>query len=512
MTSTANETERTYEAQPGRAMPRLDRLPRVAATAGPQTQELQADYYDTDDLRLIRNGITLRRRHGGSDPGWHLKLPLGGDTRREIRRPLGRGGRTVPDELARLVRAYTRGAELRLVARINTRRQVLTLVDAAGDSLAEVAADDISAETLGAETALSHWNEVEVELTGGDRGLLRDADAWMRHEGLHPSPRTAKLERALAGQLAQQDQRAAANGHRDPAPAGSAGAVVLDYLRQQAARLKGFDPLVRADEPDSVHQMRVTTRRLRSTLQSFGQVIPRSQTTELIAGLKWLGTVLGDARDAEVLASRLDRTLRATPPELVLGPVIARVQGHFAPVQAGAREAVLAALDSARYFALLDALDELVATPPLTAAAAQPAGRVLPGEARHAYRRTARRMRRAQHTRPGHDRDVAYHEARKAAKRARYSGEAISPAIGKRASRFTKQMKQVQTVLGDHQDAIVARGVDRDLGISAYLAGENAFSYGLLYEREDELAERLKKKANAVWAGQARPHFRRWAS
>jgi CHAD domain-containing protein len=398
------------------------------------------------------------------------------------------------------------------VARINTRRQVLTLVDAAGDSLAEVAADDISAETMGAETALSQWNEVEVELTGGDRGLLRDADAWLRHEGLRPSPRTAKLERALAGQLAQQDQRAPANGHRDPAPAGSAGAVVVDYLRQQAARLKGLDPLVRANEPDSVHQMRVTTRRLRSTLQSFGQVIPRSQTTELIAGLKWLGTVLGDARDAEVLASRLDRNLRATPPEQVLGPVIARVQGHFAPVQAAAREAVLAALDSARYFALLDALDELVAAPPLTAAAAQPAGRVLPGEARHAYRRTARRMRRAQHTHPGHDRDVAYHEARKAAKRARYCGEAISPAIGKRASRFSQQMKHVQTVLGDHQDAIVARGVDRDLGISAHLAGENAFSYGLLYEREEERAERLKQKANAVWADQARPHFRRWAS
>lgn len=510
MTSTANETERKYEAQPGRAMPRLDRLPRVAATAGPQTQELQADYYDTDDLRLIRNGITLRRRRGGSDPGWHLKLPLGGDTRREIRRPLGRGGRTVPDELARLVRAYTRGAELRLVARINTRRQVLTLVDAAGDSLAEVAADDVSAETLGAETALSQWNEVEVELTGGDRGLLRDADVWLRHEGLHPSPRTAKLERALAGQLAQQDQRTPANGHRDPAPAGSAGAVVLDYLRQQAARLKGFDPLVRADEPDSVHQMRVTTRRLRSTLQSFGQVIPRTQTTELIAGLKWLGTVLGDARDAEVLASRLDRNLRATPPELVLGPVIARVQGHFAPVLAGAREAVLAALDSARYFALLDELDELVATPPLTAVAAQPAGRVLPGEARQAYRRTARRMRRAQHTRPGHDRDVAYHEARKAAKRARYSGEAISPAIGKRASRFTQQMKQVQTVLGDHQDAIVARGVDRDLGISAYLAGENAFSFGLLHERAHRQAIACEDQAQQAWRRARRKKSRGW--
>ena len=511
MSSTVNETERKYEAQPGRMLPRLDSLPQVAATSGPQEQVLEAEYYDTGDLRLIRNGITLRRRRGGSDAGWHLKLPLGGDTRREIRRPLGRGGRTVPAELARLVRGYTRGAELRPVARINTRRQVFTLVDAAGGSLAELAADDVSAQTLGDETAISQWSEVELELTGGDSKLLKDADARLRREGLQLARNRAKLERALSGQLDEAGQQAAANGQR-PVPAGSAGAAVLAYLAQQVARLKTLDPMVRADEPDAVHQMRVTARRLRSTLQSFGQLIPRAQTTQLVDDLKWLGIVLGTARDAEVLAGRLDRSVRETPPELVLGPVQAHLTEHFAPLQAGAREAVLAELDSARYFALLDALDELIAAPPLTAAASSPARSVLPAEVRLAYRRTARRMRQARHTPPGRDRDVAYHEARKAAKRARYAGEAVSPALGKPARRFTAQMKQVQTLLGDHQDAIVARGVDRDLAISAHLAGENAFSYGLLYERETELAERLKQQANQVWADRARPHFRRWAS
>ncbi|MGP7999000.1 MAG: CHAD domain-containing protein [Streptosporangiaceae bacterium] len=510
-TTSANETERKYEAQPGRPMPRLDSLPQVAAASAPHEEVLEAEYYDTDDLRLIRSGSTLRRRRGGSDAGWHLKLPLGGDTRREIRRPLGRGGRTVPAELARLVRVYTRGAALRPVARINTRRHVLTLVDAAGDSLAEIAADDVSAQTLGQETTISQWGEVEVELTGGRPGLLDDADAWLRREGLRPSSRTAKLERALADQLAEADRRTARNGQRQ-APDGSAGAVVLAFLDQQVARLKALDPMVRMDEPDSVHQMRVTARRLRSTLQSFGQVIPRSRTSQLTAELKWLGIVLGAARDAEVLATRLERDIRETPPELVLGPVMARVQGHFAPVRAAARKAALAALDSERYFALLDALDDLISAPPVTAAAAQPASSVLPAEARHTYRRTANRIRRAQRTRPGPDRDVAYHEARKAAKRARYAGEAVSPAIGQPARRFTRQMKHVQTVLGDHQDAVVTRGVDRELGIGAHLAGENAFSYGLLYERESERAERLKKQANRTWRHRARPHFRRWAS
>jgi CHAD domain-containing protein len=527
MTTTVNETEIKYDAPPGTTVPRLGELPSVAGASGPQEQLLEAEYYDTDDMRLIRRGVTLRRRRGGSDPGWHLKLPAGGQTRQEIRMPLGRG-RQVPARLAGLVRGYTRGEALRPVARISTRRQVLTLLDGSGASLAEIAADDVSAQTLGEETVISQWAEVEVELTGGSPRLLRAADAQLRKDGLRPSPRSAKLERALSwpgqdspGPGGPADDGPALNGGRPAAhgPGGrqqatwpaSAGDVVLGYLNQQAERLGSLDPLVRGDEPDSVHQMRVTTRRLRSTLQSFGQVIPRSGTEEILAGLKWLGGVLGEARDAEVLASRLMQNLRTLPAELVLGPAQARVQGHFAPIQAAARKNVLTALDSTRYFALRDALDELLADPPLSADAAQPAGRVLPAAARRTYRRTKRRIRQAGHAPAGHPQEGAYHEARKAAKRARYAGEAVSPAFGKQARRFTKQMKKIQTVLGDHQDAVVARGVDRELGISANLAGENAFTFGLLYDQEDQRAARLRAQARRTWERTPPPHFRHWA-
>ena len=512
MSTTVYETEMKYEAPPGTTVPQLDRLPSVAGTAGPDEQLLEAEYYDTGDLRLIRNGITLRRRRGGSDPGWHLKLPAGVSTRREIQLPLGRG-RQVPARLAGLVRGYTRGAALRPVARISTRRQVLTLIDHAGTSLAEIAADDVSAQTMGEETVISQWAEVEVELTGGGPRLLKAADAQLRRDGLHPSARTAKLERAL-GWSAPEGPRPAANGRggRHQARPASAGDVVLAYLREHAARLTSLDPLVRADEPDAVHQMRVTTRRLRSTLQSFGGIIPRAGTEGMLAELKWLGGVLGEARDAEVLASRLAHNLRTIPPELVLGPAEARVQGHFAPIQAAARKNVLAALDSARYFALRDALDGLLADPPLSAEADRPAGRVLPATARRTYRRTRRRIRQAGDTPAGGPQEAAYHEARKAAKRARYAGEAISPALGKDARRFTKQMKKIQTVLGDHQDAVVARGVDRELGIGAHLAGENAFTFGLLYEREDQRAARLRAEAQRTWKRAPQPRFSRWSS
>jgi CHAD domain-containing protein len=492
-----NETETKYDAPADAALPDLEQLPQVATVRGPEVQRLEAEYYDTDDLRLILAGITLRRRSGGDDPGWHLKLPAGADTRREIRRPLGGEARRIPGELADLVRVHTRGAPLRPVARMTTIRRQLILLDQAGESLAEVAADDVSAQTLGRTATLSRWQEVEVELTGGDRSLLKTADKLLRGDGLSPAGRAAKLERALDGWLPKAPDRL------QPTASSAAGEVVLAYLRTHTEKLKALDPMVRQDEPDAVHQMRVAARRLRSTLRSFRQILAPDGTRELAAGLQWLGRVLGAARDGEVLADHLQTGLRRVPVELRLGPVQARIQGHFASVRAAARTEVLAALDSERYFSLLDDLDGLLAAPPFSARAGKPATSVLPAVPLRARRQADRRMRRAWPAVPGRSRNEALHQARKSARRARYASEALVPAMGGKAREFTRQMKRVQSVLGDHQDSVIARKVTRELGIAAHLAGENAFTYGLLYEQDARDAERLQAKARRVWKKQA---------
>lgn len=290
----------------------------------------------------------------------------------------------------------------------------------------------------------------------------------------------------------------------------SAGNVVTGYLGKHIGTLKTLDPMVRSGEPDAVHQMRVAARRLRSTLQSFGKPVFASDTTAVTAELKWLGTVLGAARDAEVLGAHIRSSLEQLPPELVVGPVMARVQGHFAAAGAAARSAAQAALDSERYLALLDQLDALVSAPQPTTATAGPAGDVLRAPVRRAYRRTDRRMRAALRTPPGRPRELALHEARKAAKRARYAAEAVAPAAGSQAGRFARQMKKLQTVLGDHQDSVIARQVERELGMSAHLAGENAFSYGLIYERDAVAGERLAQEAAGVWRRASRKRYRRW--
>jgi CHAD domain-containing protein len=495
MTTGNQEIERKFEAAPGFVLPRLDGLPQVADVSGGEAQTLTAQYYDTSDLRLIRAGITLRRREGGADEGWHLKLPgpSGQYSRRELRAPLGEPGDPAPGELARLVRGHTRDAALRPVARVETRRRLTTLRDPAGKSLAEVAEDEVSARSLGSSTTLSRWNEVEVELTGGEPRLLRAVDKRLSDAGLRPAAHAAKLERALASAL-PRTPGGDRLGRESPS-----GEVVMAYLGEQAARLKALDTAVRRDEPDAVHRLRVTARRLRSTLQSFPMIFSSSAAEHLKAELKWLGRVLGDARDAEVLSEYFRAGLARTPGELVLGPAAARITVYFAPHQAGAARAVVQVLDSPRYFAMLDELDRLLAEPPGTPAARESAREILPGAVARAYRRTRRRMRRARRAPAGRRRDLALHEARKAAKRARYAAEAVAPVFGKRARRFAKRMTAIQSVLGDHQDAVTARGVARDIGVQAHLAGENAFTFGLLYERAYRDALGMQPGAWHAW-------------
>jgi CHAD domain-containing protein len=296
-------------------------------------------------------------------------------------------------------------------------------------------------------------------------------------------------------------------------PDSPAGQVVLAYLSEQARALEALDPLVRRDEPDAVHQMRVATRRLRSTLRTYRRVT--GDTDHLAAELRWLGGVLGEARDAEVLAGHLRSALADVPAEQVIGPVQARIRIHFAPVTAQAREALLAVLDSERYVSLLDELGRLIAGPPAQPWpaqpwAAKPAADVLPRAVRRSLDKTARRMDRAERAAPGPAADAALHEARKAAKQARYAGEVAEPAIGKDAGRLTRQVKNVQSLLGDHHDAVIARQQERGLGMEAHLAGENAFTYGLLYQREAEAAGRLRARALKAWRKASGPRYRGW--
>jgi CHAD domain-containing protein len=102
------------------------------------------------------------------------------------------------------------------------------------------------------------------------------------------------------------------------------------------------------------------------------------------------------------------------------------------------------------------------------------------------------------------------HEARKAAKRARYAAEVARPVAGEPAGRFAAGMKAVQSLLGDHHDAITAQAAAREIGVNAHLAGENAFTFGLLHQRASQQAVTAEGKAKKAWKRAASRESRRW--
>ncbi|MCT7355634.1 CYTH and CHAD domain-containing protein [Streptomyces sp. 15-116A] len=510
MADTKREIERKYETRDG-ALPELTGVPGVASVQDKGVAHLDATYYDTADQRLASAALTLRRRTGGTDAGWHLKFPVAPGVRDEIRAPLSDD---LPEGLARLVRSRVRDRELRPVIRLRSDRDVRHLLDAAGRLLAEVSIDAVHAERLTGDGGTARWTEIEVELAdGGDPAFLDTVEKRLRKAGVSRSGSASKLARALE-ETAHGDSPAPATSAPVPTPSSkpkkrkrqkadqpvTAGDHVLAYVREQRDALVELDPAVRQDAPDSVHRMRVATRRLRSTFRSFGSVLDREVTDPIATDLKWLAGELGLDRDQEVLAERLRTALDALPPALVHGPVHDRVTAWSRAGHSGAHSHVTAILDSRRYLTLLDTLDALLIDPPLRKKASGKPGKVLAKAVRKDLDKLSALVTQALALDPGPERDTALHEARKKAKRTRYAAEVAAPALGRPAKKLIKSMKQLQSLLGDHQDSVMARQTLGELAAVAHAAGESGFTYGVLYGREERRAEITETALPGAWA------------
>jgi len=467
--STYREREDTYDI-PGELsvtdalMPLVDDSRRI----GQQEHDLENVYFDTADGDLLRQRITLRRRQGGSDSGWQLKVPAGA-ARTEIHVA---DAQRIPDELADLVAGVARGRELHEVARLQTHRVTHLLLDERDAVLVDVDDDTVRVTT---GDGSSEWREVEVELgERGDERLLAAVSDQLRRAGATPSPYPSKLARALS-------------------PDDSAGGEPLsDYLRTQYERLIAQDVALRRGDGD-VHKARVANRRLRSTLRTFRPLFQPGSTQPLEDELRRHAGQLGEVRDREVLRGYLDGAVRELPAELILGPVRARIGQQLQGDAVRARAEIDTAIRSESYLAFLDKVERFVRQPPLRA---DPAPKQLRKRAGRAARRTMRRLDRAVRSGEGAAADLALHRARKAAKRARYAAELIRPVAGKRAKKQARRFQALQDVLGEHQDSVVTAQVLHEFGARAgSTAGENGFTYGLLFCRERQRAARTREQA-----------------
>jgi CHAD domain-containing protein len=483
------EIETKYDVDESVPLPALHELPGVASVAQPVELQLEAVYYDTADLDLAAHKVTLRRRTGGEDDGWHVKFPVSSGERLEVHHPLGRSARSVPIAVVRTVRVHVRDRQLTPVVTLQTRRVVHRLLDVDGGVLAELADDHVTATVEGGEP--ESWREWEVELVGGDNLLLEDAGELLTAAGARPASGPSKLARALGDRVPSYDSFVLPKKPRTVD-------LFRAYAAAQVQAIRERDPEVRRDVPDSIHKFRVATRRLRSALATYRPVIDRTAGDALRAELKWLAGELGVARDAEVQREHFAAEVAEQPVELVMGRVAGRIDDHLRRVYRDGRAGALAALESPRYFRLLDALDELVAKPPVVGdnrKASKQIGEIL----EHDYRRMRKAVRRSEAAPTTAEQDHELHEVRKAAKRLRYAAESAVPVLGDQAAVLAARAEEVQEILGEHQDSVVSRELLHHLALEVYAEGGNPFTYGRLHAVEEARGNTSREAFYKLW-------------
>ena len=447
-----------------------------------ETRVFTSTYFDTDDKRLLRRGVTLRRRVENGESLWQLKLPQA-TGRLEIE---AEGGDLPPRELNELLTAFLGTAKLVAAATLRTTRRGIRVQ--AGAGAADVVADAVA--VLDGEHEIDAFDELEVELVRGDESLLDALERRLHDAGAQRASGEVKLERALGGAVRAED----------PPPVRTAPPLehLLWQLRRQYEAMVAHDPGVRlGNDPEEVHDLRVAIRRLRAMLRAARPMLAEQWSEPLRDELKWLGGELGPLRDADVFgayltgqAKTVDEVDQAGIEELVGLVELDRLSAHARAV---------GALRSRRYRALLEELERTARAPRLRDPAVP-----LDGIARKEFRRLARSAERITPS----SADEELHALRIRGKRARYAAELAETATGKRTRKFLKEAKRFQDVVGEHQDAVVAAEHLRELAARA--GREAAFAAGLLGERQDARRAAARDDLPAAWQRLERAGRRAW--
>lgn len=491
-----DERETKLQAPPGFRLPDLSGEGLVAAP--PAERRYSTVYVDTPELDIARWGCSLRHREG---EGWTVKLPSRSEGEMLVRGEHvfadAAANRHPPEAAVDLLRAYVRDRPLTSSVRLRTVRRSVVLSDELGRKVAEVTDDEVS--VMDGRRVASRFREVEVELVAGTPDEVLRALVERLHEaGAGPVDNVSKLRRALGQRAERLPELVVPEIDKEATVTG----VVLRSLASSVVRLMRHDAGVRlGEDPEQVHQARVATRRLRSDLRTFRDALDPEWAGGLRDELKWLGDELGAVRDAEVLRERLGgRTdVLGAGDRRAADSLLRRLDDR----QAAAREELVISMREPRYAKLLDALVEGANAPAVLPELAEaPASNAL----RPALVAPWKHLETAMETAGEDPTDQNLHAARIRAKRVRYAAEAVSAVFGKRARAFAESAVELQDVLGEHQDAVVAGAWLRE----AARSGGDAFVAGELAAIEAQAAATSREAVPAAWKDLSRKRLRFW--
>jgi CHAD domain-containing protein len=433
-------------------------------------------YYDTDDRRLGRAGITLRRRDENGRSAWQLKLPRE-SSRLELEHE---GGPARPPQPFRdALFGVTRGGTLESVTKLRTRRDGV-LVAEEQLPVAEVVVDDVA--VLDGNRVVAGFRELEVEARNGDRRALQRIERSLKRAGARAGNGVPKVLRALGDDFSTPE----------PGPGAEAAEHLVAMIKAQLAAILANDPAVRLGETaEDVHQLRVATRRLRAVLRTARPLLDETWSEPVRAELAWLGDALGAVRDLDVLIEYLEESA-ATLPEPDQRALAGVVRG-LTGLRSDRRAKLQRELSTQRYLELLDALE----APRLRASKAT-VEELAAGE--------FERLRKAA---KGTKTDEELHRLRVRGKRARYTAELAERSVGKPAARFIRAAKAFQDVVGEHQDAVVAEGRLRELAEQTG-RGRAVFVLGRLVERQGARRSRARESLPSAWKRLEKAGLKAW--
>jgi CHAD domain-containing protein len=462
-------------------------------------QELKASYYDSEDLRLARSGITLRYRTGEEAGGvWSLKLPVDKDGTSRDELHFEGDPPTVPDAALDLVFAYRRGSKLDRVAKLVTRRRRWSLRGEDEDELAELVQDDVS--VLDGERILGRFTELELEKRRIDvRGLEHIAQV-LREAGALSAEPIPKAVRAIGPEATAPPDIPSPPTIGPDAPADTA---IKGAFTSALRRLLRNDPYARLGDAEGVHQVRVAARRLRSDLRTFSPLLDPSWARNIGGELRWLADALGEVRDLDVLHARLRSFSEGLEDDLA--PLFDELKARHD----AAKQHMLEEMRSERYRRLIETLVEAANHPALTADASAKSVKALPPLVSKAWKKLAKKARQLD---PDDD-EEAFHKVRIRAKRVRYASETAAASLegdsAKKAFAFAKHAEKIQDVLGETQDAAVAQRVIMEIA-PAHRDLNFAVAAGRLIERQYVDSESIRARFFEVWRAFDRKKNRSW--
>ncbi len=496
------EREVKLDSDPSFQVPDLRGV--VAAVVQKPVQELRTAYFDTPDLRLWERGVSLRHRTGDKPGGgtWTVKLPKeegpasgSGPTLDRMEMSWSGARDVVPPPALSLLQGIVGATVLGQVTELVTTRRRHLLRDAEKTACAEL--DDDMVTVVGGPGDGLRFRQLEVELAPGGGSVLPAVVDRLLGAGARMNAEP-KLARALGRPAGPGDSAARRLTHRDPL-----GKVIEASVADALGRILDHDYLLRADPsdppPHAIHQVRVATRRLRSDLKTFRSALDPAWLDHTRAELKWLGGVLGDVRDRDVLFGHLTEAGRRHRHGHTDDGGGAQLRAQLTTQRRAALRNLSAVLAGQRYLDLLDRLESAVRRLPTAAVVAGEsdaetlATDVLPVLVGRQWKSLRRRVRKA-----GKDpSDDQLHRIRIGAKQLRYAAELAAPVVGKRARRTAKAAENLQTILGEHHDSVTAVRWLHDTAMRATPAA--AYRAGQLSVDQERRQRTLRRQWPSAW-------------